>query len=163
MLCFVHITVWVGVGSPNCPSVLQETQVCSDINWKLTAAMACGGVSVPLSPRHCSALTPAAHSDISRVKVRTSNTNKWLPNVTLSPRVKQWGETLGLFHDDVHQSLISWWRKWLCCNPETFNQQFMFYHAVSQLCHHLATTALNARGRFKTGVSAASRFCFCPT
>lgn len=45
-----------------------------------------------LSPCHCSALTPASHSDRSRVKVRTSNTypdaNKWHLHVTLGPEAK---------------------------------------------------------------------------
>lgn len=45
-----------------------------------------------LSPCHCSALTPASHSDISRVKVRTSSAhadaNKWHLNVTLGPEAK---------------------------------------------------------------------------
>lgn len=51
---------------------------------------------------HCSALTPVSPSDISRVKVRTSNTypdtNKWQLNVTLGPEAKtmRWNNMVSL-------------------------------------------------------------------
>lgn len=62
------------------------------------APRACGNVldktpyQVVPSPRLCSTLTPASHSDIGRVKVQTSSTyteaNKWQLSVTLGPEAK---------------------------------------------------------------------------